>query len=166
MVRSLFAVALVAFAITGCVYDPNYADYYDDSSLNRGGPYDDPVYRGDGKRRVKGGDYDDRRQYDRRDRYDGRRDGRYDNDRNERPRQRMTIEDAQYQSVNGQRVDASRYVRGECQGENNCDVKASNKIFGDPDVGAHKDLIVRYRCGRGPSRTVRVPEKSERDIKC
>jgi Galactose binding lectin domain len=87
-------------------------------------------------------------------------------ERHDRPKRRMTIEDAQYESVNGQRIDANRYVRDECDGENNCDVKASNKKFGDPDVGAHKDLIVRYRCGKGPSRTVRVPEKSEQDIRC
>lgn len=84
----------------------------------------------------------------------------------DRPKRRMTIEDAQYESVNGQRIDANRYVRDECDGENNCDVKASNKKFGDPDVGAHKDLIVRYRCGNGPSRTVRIPEKSEQDLGC
>jgi|GEM_PF-2516231 len=92
--------------------------------------------------------------------------GRPDRPHFERFKRRMTIEDAQYESVNGRRIDANRYVRDECDGENNCDVKASNKKFGDPDVGAHKDLIVRYRCGKGPSRTVRVPEKSEQDIRC
>ena len=83
-----------------------------------------------------------------------------------RAKQRMTIEDAQYESVNGLRVDANRYVRDECHGENNCDVKASSKKLGDPDAGAHKDLIVRYRCGNGPSQTLRVPESSEQDIRC
>jgi hypothetical protein len=101
---------------------------------------------------------------------DYRRHPRHDHDRRDHRRDRddvkMTIEDAQYESVNGRRIDANRYVRDECHGENNCDVKASNKIFGDPDVGARKDLVVRYRCGRGPTRTVRVPEKSEQDIKC
>lgn len=84
-----------------------------------------------------------------------------------RKKDRLIIDGAVYQSENGPAVDASHYVRKECQGERDCDVKAKNKIFGDPDVGAHKDLVVTYRCGRrGPTQTMRVPEKREMDIEC
>jgi hypothetical protein len=89
-----------------------------------------------------------------------------DSPRRDRNRGRLTIDGAVYQSENGIAVDASRYVRKECEGERDCDVKAKNKIFGDPDVGAHKELIVKYRCGNGPQRTLIVPEKREMDIDC
>jgi hypothetical protein len=168
--RQVLAAIIGAAALGGCVaYDLDNPALYDDPALARsGGPrdpfFDDPgfgyVLRTDryGRpvyvRPVSGGAYGGY--------YYG---GGYAGP-GERPKRRMVIEDAQYESVNGRRIDANRYVRDECHGENDCDVKASNKIFGDPDVGAHKDLIVRYRCGNGPSRTVRVPEKSERDLRC
>ncbi len=164
MIRTVVAAALATFTLAGC------ADgFYDEPGYGRRGGYSGEAYYGRGDYgRVDGPSY--RRDWDDDDYRDGRRGDRgrdHDRDRDhDRGKQRMVIEDAQYESVNGKRVDATRYVRGECQNENNCDVKASNKNFGDPDVGAHKDLIVRYRCGKGPSRTMRVPEKSERDIKC
>lgn len=148
MLRTLFAVALTASALVGCASDPYF---YDDPAPRKRGPYDDPVYRGGP---YGGGGYA------------GGPNARRDRDRDNRSKRRMTIEDAQYESVNGKRINVIGYVRRECEGESKCDVKASNKIFGDPDIGAHKDLVVRYRCGNGPTRTVRVPEKKERDIKC
>ncbi|MBL8631201.1 MAG: hypothetical protein JNM81_16325 [Rhodospirillaceae bacterium] len=153
MMRTVFAVALATCGLGGCAdyYDPAYYDEPNYGRVRGPNTFEGEVYYQQGiggyRRRDFGDDYDVR--------------GR-DRDR----KQRMVIEDAQYESVNGKRIDANRYVRDECHGENNCDVKASNKIFGDPDVGARKDLVVRYRCGKGPSRTMRVPEKSERDIKC
>jgi hypothetical protein len=161
MIQTVFAAALATCTLAGC------ADYYYDepSYSRRGGYYEGEVYYGRGDYgRVDGPSY--RRDYDYDDYRDRRRGDRGHDRDDDHGKQRMVIEDAQYESVNGKRVDANRYVRDECHNENNCDVKASNKIFGDPDVGAHKDLIVRYRCGKGPSRTMRVPEKSERDIKC
>lgn len=167
MLRTFFAAASV-FALTSCTAydwadqalyddpsfarrDPRFDSPYDAGYSGSGGPivydrYGRPLYAAPGVHGSLGyyGTYGDA----------------------SRPKRRVVIEDAQYESVNGQRIDASRYVRKECQGEHKCDFKASNKVFGDPDVGAHKDLIVRYRCGKGPTRTVRVPEKSEGDIRC
>ncbi|MDX2145078.1 MAG: hypothetical protein SFV19_17115 [Rhodospirillaceae bacterium] len=154
--------AIVLLSVSGCVaYDMDNPALYDDPNVAyRDDPYAvDPFY-GDP---FFAGYRDSRRPYYGRPRgY-----GYYGYEVSpSRPKERMIIEDAQYESVNGRRVDANRYVRDECHGENNCDVKASNKIFGDPDVGARKDLVVRYRCGNGPSRTVRVGEKSEQDLGC
>lgn len=170
MKRMMLGV-LAAMSLSGCVaYDMDNPALYDDPRRVAGQSYD-PFF--DGPEYTVRYDRYGRPFYVRRDPspffgggyYNGGY-GRGDYGRPDRPKRRMTIEDAQYESVNGKRVDANRYVRDECDGENNCDVKATNKKFGDPDVGAHKDLIVRYRCGKGPSRTVRVPEKSEQDIRC
>jgi hypothetical protein len=171
MKRVVLSVA-VLMAVSGCVaYDVDNPALHDDpNAAYRNGSsaadpfygdpfYGDPFYADTYYSRYRDG----RRPYygaPRGHGYFGYEVGR------SRPKQRLVIEDAQYESVNGRRIDANRYVRDECHGENNCDVKASNKIFGDPDVGAHKDLVVRYRCGNGPSRTVRVGEKSEQDLGC
>lgn len=155
----LAAVALVS--VSGCVpyLDPNNPAYYDDPSLAHARALP-PAYGNDPW-------YDDpswaRRQYG-----FGYAQGWYPaHGSHKHKRNRLIIDGAVYQSENGPSVDASRYVRKECQGERDCDVKAKNKIFGDPDIGAHKDLIVTYRCGRGGAQqTLRVPEKREMDIDC
>lgn len=159
--KRLILVGVVAVITAGCVpyeglYDPAY---YDDPNVAHAQAFpptraydpffDDPYWA--------------RRQYG----Y-GYAQGWYprQDDDHRHKRQRLHIDGAVYQSENGPGIDATRYVRKECQGERDCDVKAKNKIFGDPDIGAHKDLIINYRCGRGPQQTLRVPEKSEMDIEC
>ena len=37
-------------------------------------------------------------------------------------------------------------VKGECEGKQSCEVKASNGVFGDPCVGTFKYLDVAYKC--------------------
>jgi hypothetical protein len=156
--KRLLAMALTATMAAGCVpyYDPNNHAYYDDPALAharaepplwQADPWYDPFW--------------DRPRYG----Y-GPGIGYGYGHGGHRKKDRLTIDSAVYQSENGPSVDASRYVRKECQGERDCDVKAKNKIFGDPDIGAHKDLIVQYRCGNGPQRRLRVPEKREMDIDC
>lgn len=154
-------VSAVAVLAAGCVpyYDPNNPAYYDDPSIAHAEAFPparsyDPFF-------------DDPYWARRRHSY-GYVQGWYPPGGGEhrRKKSRLHIDGAVYQSENGPGVDATRYVRKECQGERDCDVKAKNKIFGDPDVGAHKDLVVTYRCGRGPQQTLRVPEKREMDIEC
>ena len=83
-----------------------------------------------------------------------------------RAAERLTIESAVYLSENGLRLDAARYVRHKCEGEIDCSVKAKTSVLGDPDVGARKTLVVTYRCGNGPQRTISVPEKRKAGIDC
>lgn len=158
--KRLLLAGLVAVSASGCVpyLDPGNPAYYDDPALAHAralppdfgydARYDEPYWaRPYGFGYVQGWS------------------PAYGQPRHKKDR--LIIDGAVYQSENGPAVDASHYVRKECQGERDCDVKAKNKIFGDPDIGAHKDLVITYRCGRrGATQTLRVPEKREMDIEC
>jgi hypothetical protein len=108
-----------------------------------------------------GGRYSNAPRYYDNDRY-GR--DRYGRDRHDRFPS-LTILGASYRSINGRACDAFSNVHRKCDGERSCNVRASNKICGDPERGRLKVLEISYACD-GRTFSARVPEKSNARLVC
>jgi len=61
-----------------------------------------------------------------------------------------------------------RVVENECEGQQRCTVHVTNSAFGDPCVGTHKYLEVKYICLRNYNRGIlkRICERSSGYIDC
>ena len=77
----------------------------------------------------------------------------------------LRITDAVWRADNGRSVDATGYVRGQCDREQECRLRADNRFFGDPAPGRGKRLIIGYRCDRGRLEFV-IPENKTETLAC
>jgi hypothetical protein len=85
----------------------------------------------------------------------------FDRDRRGR-RAEIDVLSAWY-GVEGRACDATRQVSRACNGRNDCTVRATNRLCGDPVPGVVKVLTVWYECERrrGPDSRPRTITRSE-----
>jgi hypothetical protein len=58
----------------------------------------------------------------------------------------------------GRMCDATQPIADQCDGRSNCVIAVSNGMCGDPDYGVPKRLVITFKCGPYPARTVTVAE--------
>lgn len=88
----------------------------------------------------------------------------HDDRGNSRGWARLRVEEAEY-GVRGAMCDAREAVRYEAE-RNDGNVRASNRLCGDPANGARKSLRIVYRCGNSDPVRVSVREDESLRLSC